>query len=164
MRHVTSSTAIAWRSCGTARDHQLRPRRHRGRRRVPWPRSNAGQLHAYVSDFPTPALIEHPKVIALPHLGASTAKRRRTAPSWWPKTCATISRTATSGSRSISPRRSCRALGAYRITVANANVPNMVGQISTCLAEGQSEYRGPAQQVLRRSGLHDRRPRRTGIR
>ena len=25
-------------------------------------------------------------------------------------------------------------LGAYRITIANANVPNMVGQISTCLA------------------------------
>ena len=25
---------------------------------------------------------------------------------------------------------------AYRITVANANVPNMVGQISTCLADG----------------------------
>jgi len=24
--------------------------------------------------------------------------------------------------------------GAYRITIANANVPNMVGQISTCLA------------------------------
>ena len=24
--------------------------------------------------------------------------------------------------------------GSYRITVANANVPNMVGQISTCLA------------------------------
>jgi D-3-phosphoglycerate dehydrogenase len=26
-------------------------------------------------------------------------------------------------------------LGDYRITIANANVPNMVGQISTCLAK-----------------------------
>jgi D-3-phosphoglycerate dehydrogenase len=32
------------------------------------------ELHAYVCDFPTPALITHPKVIALPHLGASTAE------------------------------------------------------------------------------------------
>ncbi len=27
-------------------------------------------------------------------------------------------------------------MDAYRITIANANVPNMVGQISTCLADG----------------------------
>ena len=32
----------------------------------------SGSLHAYVCDFPTPALIKHPRAIVLPHLGAST--------------------------------------------------------------------------------------------
>ena len=95
---------------------------------------NAGQLHAYVSDFPTPALIEHPKVIALPHLGASTTEAE--------ENCAVMVaenvrdylengniRFSVNFPETIIPR-----LGAYRITVANANVPNMVGQISTCLA------------------------------
>ena len=36
---------------------------------------------------------------------------------------------------SISPRRCCRASAAHRVAIANENVPNMVGQISTCLAE-----------------------------
>ena len=33
------------------------------------------------------------------------------------------------------PETNIPRLGAYRITIANANVPNMVGQISTCLAK-----------------------------
>ena len=33
---------------------------------------DSGHLHAYVNDFPTEAGAIHPKVIALPHLGAST--------------------------------------------------------------------------------------------
>src|SRR5690606_5129767 len=33
---------------------------------------NDGYLHAHVTDFPSRELLQHPKVIALPHLGAST--------------------------------------------------------------------------------------------
>ena len=33
-----------------------------------------GRLHRYVSDFPNPATVAHPKVILSPHLGASTAE------------------------------------------------------------------------------------------
>ena len=33
-----------------------------------------GRLHSFVTDFPTPDLIKHPKVVALPHLGASTGE------------------------------------------------------------------------------------------
>ena len=35
---------------------------------------DSGKLHAYVTDFPTADLIAHSKVIALPHLGASTGE------------------------------------------------------------------------------------------
>ena len=96
---------------------------------------NAGRLHAYVSDFPTTDLIAHDKVIALPHLGASTAEAE--------ENCAVMVaqnlrdylengnvRFSVNFPETIIPR-----LGAYRITIANANVPNMVGQISTCLAK-----------------------------
>ncbi len=35
---------------------------------------NNDKLRQYVCDFPEPCLIKHPKVIALPHIGASTAE------------------------------------------------------------------------------------------
>ena len=95
---------------------------------------DAGKLHAYVTDFPKPELVAHPKVIALPHLGASTAEAE--------ENCAIMVaenvkeylengniRHAVNFPESIMPRTD-----AYRVTIANANVPNMVGQISTCLA------------------------------
>jgi D-3-phosphoglycerate dehydrogenase len=34
----------------------------------------SGQLEAFISDFPTPGVIGHPKVLTTPHLGASTAE------------------------------------------------------------------------------------------
>jgi len=35
---------------------------------------NAGFLEAYLCDFPTPAIISHPKILMTPHLGASTSE------------------------------------------------------------------------------------------
>lgn len=95
---------------------------------------DAGKLHAYVSDFPTPELIAHPKVVALPHLGASTAEAE--------ENCAimvaeNVKDYLENGNVRYSvnfPQARLPRLDAWRITVANANVPNMVGQISTCLA------------------------------
>ena len=95
---------------------------------------DTGALRSYVCDFPTPELIAHPDVIALPHLGASTAEAE--------ENCAVMVannvrdflengnvRFSVNFPQSVLPRN-----GAVRITIANANVPNMVGQISTCLA------------------------------
>jgi D-3-phosphoglycerate dehydrogenase len=95
---------------------------------------DSGKLHAYVSDFPTPELIAHPKVVALPHLGASTAEAE--------ESCAimvaeNVKDYLENGNVRFSvnfPQARMPRLDAWRITLANANVPNMVGQISTCLA------------------------------
>ena len=95
---------------------------------------DSGKLHAYVSDFPTSELIAHPKVIALPHLGASTAEAE--------ESCAimvaeNVKDYLENGNVRFSvnfPQARLPRLDAWRVTVANANVPNMVGQISTCLA------------------------------
>jgi D-3-phosphoglycerate dehydrogenase len=92
----------------------------------------SGKLHAFVTDFPTAELIRHPKVIALPHLGASTGEAE--------ENCAimvaeNVKDYLENGNirysvnfPAVMPRD-----GTYRVTIANANVPNMVGQISTCL-------------------------------
>ncbi len=95
---------------------------------------DSGRLHAYICDFPTPALIKHPGVVALPHLGASTNEAEQN--------CAVmvaenIKDFLENGNIRFSvnfPECRLPRMDAYRITIANANVPNMVGQISTCLA------------------------------
>ena len=94
-----------------------------------------GKLKSYVCDFPTPELIAHPGVVALPHLGASTAEAE--------ENCAimvaeNVKDYLDNGNIRFSvnfPEARMPRLDAWRITIANANVPNMVGQISTCLAE-----------------------------
>lgn len=96
---------------------------------------DSGKLKSYVCDFPTPELIAHGGVVALPHLGASTAEAE--------ENCAimvaeNVKDYLDNGNIRFSvnfPEARMPRLDAWRITVANANVPNMVGQISTCLAE-----------------------------
>ena len=96
---------------------------------------DAGRLHSYVCDFPNNALKDHPKVVTLPHLGASTGEAE--------ENCAVMVadqvrdflengniRNSVNYPESVMPR----ALNTTRIVIANSNVPNMVGQISTCLA------------------------------
>ena len=95
---------------------------------------DSGKLHSYVTDFPTPELIAHPKVVALPHLGASTSEAE--------ENCAimvaeNVKDYLENGNIRFSvnfPEARLPRLDAYRMTLANANVPNMVGQVSTCLA------------------------------
>ena len=95
---------------------------------------DSGQLHRYVIDFPTAALLAHDKVISFPHLGASTDEAE--------ENCAIMVadqvrdyledgtvQNAVNFPDAVMPRN-----GGDRITIANANVPNMVGQISTILA------------------------------
>lgn len=96
---------------------------------------NSGKLQAYVTDFPTRALIEHPGAITLPHLGASTAEAEQN--------CAVmvadnlrdyLEHGNIRHSVNFPECRLARTEG-HRVTIANANVPNMVGQISTRLAD-----------------------------
>jgi D-3-phosphoglycerate dehydrogenase len=92
-------------------------------------------VYGYVCDFPSNLLKNHERVITLPHLGASTAEAE--------DNCAIMVaeqvkdflengniRNAVNFPDVVVPRES-----AYRLVVANANVPNMLGQISTAMAE-----------------------------
>ncbi|HVN42784.1 MAG TPA: phosphoglycerate dehydrogenase [Steroidobacteraceae bacterium] len=97
----------------------------------------ADQLSAYVCDFPTKASKDHPKVVALPHLGASTGEAEENCAVMVADTLKDFLengnvRNAVNFPEAVLPRA-----GSGRIAIANDNVPNMVGQISTCLADGK---------------------------
>ncbi len=90
----------------------------------------SGQLSKYVCDFPAPHLSQQPGVILMPHLGASTGEAE--------ENCAVMVaeqvrdylldgtiRNSVNFPDVILPRES-----QFRVAIANANVPNMVGGIS----------------------------------
>ena len=92
------------------------------------------KLHAYVTDFPTPETIAHPKVVALPHLGASTAEAEENCAIMVAENVKDFLENGNIRYSVNFPEARLPRLDAWRITIANANVPNMVGQISTDLA------------------------------
>jgi len=95
---------------------------------------NENRLHAYVCDFPSNLLRQHARFVALPHLGASTEEAE--------ENCAIMVAEQVSDYlenghilNSVNfPNISLPRESAYRLAIANANVPNMLGQISTTLA------------------------------
>ena len=95
---------------------------------------DSGKLHAYVTDFPTTELIDHPSVIALPHLGASTGEAEENCAIMVAENVKDYLENGNVRHSVNYPEARLPRLDAWRITIANANVPNMVGQISTCLA------------------------------
>jgi D-3-phosphoglycerate dehydrogenase / 2-oxoglutarate reductase len=88
----------------------------------------------YVCDFPHPSLNAHPHVLALPHLGASTREAE--------DNCAVMVVDQLRDflehgnvARSVNfPEVSMHRESRWRVAIANANVPNMLGQISTAMA------------------------------
>jgi D-3-phosphoglycerate dehydrogenase / 2-oxoglutarate reductase len=92
------------------------------------------RLRYYMCDFPMHALQGHPRVVALPHLGASTREAE--------DNCAVMVvdqvRDFLEHGNIINavnfPDVVMAREAPYRVGIANANVPNMVGQISTAMA------------------------------
>ncbi len=95
---------------------------------------DSGKLHAYVTDFPTPELIAHDKVVALPHLGASTGEAEENCAIMVAENLKDFLENGNIRHSVNFPEARLPRLDAWRLTIANANVPNMVGQISTDLA------------------------------
>lgn len=95
---------------------------------------DANKLHAYICDFPANALKGHAKVVALPHLGASTSEAEENCAVMVAEQVADYLENGNVLNAVNFPNVSMPRESAYRIAVANANVPNMVSQISTALA------------------------------
>ena len=96
---------------------------------------DAGRLQAYICDFPNTVLKDHPKVVTLPHLGASTAEaEENSAVMVADQVRDFLENGNIKNSVNYPEAVLSRAPGTTRLAVANRNVPNMVGQLSTCLA------------------------------
>ena len=97
---------------------------------------DADALRGYVCDFPSTNVHKHPKCISLPHLGASTREAE--------SNCAIMAVDELRGfledgqvhnsvnfPEAVMPREE----GTHRVLIVNRNVPNMVGQVSTIVAQ-----------------------------
>ena len=96
---------------------------------------NGNSLRSYVCDFPSALLRQHPRFVALPHLGASTEEAE--------ENCAIMVAdqvsdylehgnilNAVNFPNIAMPRESN-----FRLAIATSNEPNMLAQISTALAD-----------------------------
>ena len=99
---------------------------------------DAGRLGRYVCDFPEPAMLGHPRIIAMPHIGASTEESE--------ENCAVMAANQLidylengniTNSVNFPAVRMDRAPGASRITFSNDNVAGVLGQVLSVLAERQ---------------------------
>lgn len=96
---------------------------------------NDGTVSCYVTDFPDEQLLMHPKIICIPHLGASTYESE--------ENCAVmavdqIKDYLENGNIKNSvnfPNCSMERNGNVRLLIANMNVPKMIGQITAILSE-----------------------------
>lgn len=96
---------------------------------------DSGKVHAYVCDFPTQRLKNHPRVIALPHLGASTNEAEDNCAMMVADQVREFLENGNITNSVNFPEVVMPRSDGHRIAIANANVPNMVGQISTAMAE-----------------------------
>ena len=99
---------------------------------------DSGHAGAYMCDFPTNAVKDHPKVVALPHLGASTNEAEENCAIMVADTLRDFLengnvRNAVNFPEAVLPRTQ----NSVRLAIANDNVPNMVGQITGALASAR---------------------------
>jgi D-3-phosphoglycerate dehydrogenase len=93
------------------------------------------RLGAYVCDFPSARLQGVAGVVALPHLGASTEEAEENCAVMVADELREFLEEGTVRNAVNFPSVEMARESPHRIAIANSNVPNMVGQISTTMAQ-----------------------------
>lgn len=93
------------------------------------------KLGWYVCDFPSAAILGHERVIALPHLGASTREAEENCAVMVADQLRDFLEHGNIDHAVNFPSVAMQRESRWRVAIANANVPNMVGQISTTMAQ-----------------------------
>jgi D-3-phosphoglycerate dehydrogenase len=100
---------------------------------------DSGQIARYISDFPRPELMGRENVISMPHIGASTREAE--------ENCAVMAADQlmdflengnirnSVNFPSLSLDRASGAARSTRLAITNKNVPKMLGQITSVLAD-----------------------------
>jgi D-3-phosphoglycerate dehydrogenase len=94
----------------------------------------ARRLKYYLCDFPGAALLHEAGVIALPHLGASTEEAEENCAVMVVDQVRDYLEHGAIANAVNFPNVEMPRESPYRLGIANANVPNMLGQISTAMA------------------------------
>jgi D-3-phosphoglycerate dehydrogenase len=95
----------------------------------------AKRIRYYVCDFPARKLAGHPQVITLPHLGASTREAEDNSAVMVVNQVREFLENGNILNAVNFPDVAMAREAPFRVGIANTNVPNMVGQISTAMAK-----------------------------
>ncbi|MBV1876689.1 MAG: phosphoglycerate dehydrogenase [Pseudomonadales bacterium] len=95
----------------------------------------SGKLSQYISDFPTPALIGQPGVIATPHLGASTAEAEENCAMMVADQVIDFLDNGNIKNSVNFPAVTLDRTEGFRIAIANNNVPRILGSVLSILAD-----------------------------
>ena len=95
----------------------------------------SGRLANYVTDFPNAFILSLPRVIPLPHIGASTSEAEENCAIMAVDQLRTFLETGNIRNAVNFPAVELPYTGKRRITIAHHNIPNMVGQIASVLAQ-----------------------------
>ncbi|CAB1275861.1 phosphoglycerate dehydrogenase [Candidatus Nitrosacidococcus tergens] len=93
-----------------------------------------GKIAAYICDFPGNHLKGHPQIITLPHLGASTHEAEENCAVMIAEQIRDFLQHGTVRNSVNFPDAMLPRTEGWRLAIINANVPNMVAQISTHIA------------------------------
>ncbi len=94
-----------------------------------------GQVGMYIADFPVAGLVGHPRVRLTPHLGASTEEAEENCAVMAANQLISFLETGNIRNSVNFPAVNLEPAGGYRLAVTNRNVPGMLGQMTTVLAD-----------------------------
>ena len=93
------------------------------------------QMRQYITDFPTLVLLKTPGVIAMPHIGASTEEAEENCAVMAADQLKDFLQNGNIRNSVNFPSVSLERTDGYRLAIANRNVPRMLGQILSILAD-----------------------------
>ncbi|WP_375753813.1 phosphoglycerate dehydrogenase [Vibrio sp. HN007] len=95
----------------------------------------SGRIAQYVCDFPSPDLLEHPKIVLLPHLGASTKEAEQNCALMAADQLMDFLENGNIRNSVNFPSISLERTQGHRIAFANDNVPKVLSQVLSVLSD-----------------------------
>lgn len=95
----------------------------------------SGKVASFVTDFPDEELLKHDKVIGIPHLGASTPESESNCAIMAVDQVRDFLENGNIKNSVNFPNTGMARNGNYRLIIANKNIPKMVGNITSVLAD-----------------------------
>ncbi|MBT8138210.1 MAG: phosphoglycerate dehydrogenase [Gammaproteobacteria bacterium] len=96
---------------------------------------DAGKLAGYIADFPKPGMIGRDDVILMPHIGASTEEAEVNCAVMAARQLHSYLRDGNVVNSVNFPPLTLERTSGFRLSICNRNVPNMLGSITSILAE-----------------------------